>query len=1587
MNRSFLDASVEDLVKKLKVDEKIALLGAPNWWNTTSIPRLEIPSIRMSDGPNGIRGSSHFVSTPAQCIPCATSLASTFDPELIYQAGVFLGKEAKIKSSVVLLAPTCNIQRTPLGGRSFESFSEDPHLSGTMAAAYVNGLQSEGVSATIKHLVGNDQEHERTAADSVVSERALREIYLYPFMMAQKHAQPGGYMTSYGRIKGVHCSENRELLTGILRDEWKFDGVVISDWFGTYGVDGAINAGLDLEMPGPPRWRTPLLVLHCLSAQKLLSSTIDERVTNLLKWVQRQARKNPDVVYGDGIERSRDTPEGRQFCRNLAAEGIVLLKNQGNVLPLGQAGKTKKILVTGANVHANVISGGGSAALKPTYVAAPLESIKQAAPKDHEIIQTVGCYAHKYLPTLESQLTTPSGEKGWVCTFYAHDDAGNPTIELESFILHDTRVKLNDFLPAGLTPEWTIKLRGTLTLDATGSFEFGLTVAGRAKLWLDDKLTIDNWTKQTPGDFFYGQGTVEEKATVQVTAGKPLQVLVQYTNTMPPATDENGEQRLSQPALMKGVRLGGCPKINGEEAIAEAVSLAKDADAVVVIAGLSPEWESEGFDRPSLTLPGRQDELIERLGAVNSNVIVVVQAGSAVSMPWVDKAAGILQTWYSGNEIGNALADVLFGNVNPGGRLPITLPVREQDIPAHLNDKCEDGQIHYREDLYVGYKHYQARGIKTLFPFGFGLSYTTFSLSELEIEKTEEGNNADALKVQAEVTLTNEGDRTGSEAVQLYVSYPSNGPRTPTYQLRAFSKERNIAPGASRRVALDLDKFAFAHWDQLSHQWKIAPGVYELHVGHHTEALALVMTSLNPDQNGSSDAYSSSAARKNPRDLTTLSEILSCLSAYQSEEAELSKSLTDLLNDREPIVASLTRLRLLIPQLDESREEAQALCTKVSATAKTAERVGSRVRSLDEEMGRVREAGDRVGQVMDLKSSLAALQAAIDAQDWESATTHCAKAMSLPPDVVAGPFAENAVPTSESHLPPAQTLQGQREKLLSIFRQKFDEASRSRDSTATTRFFKLFPAIGWEAEGLEAYAAFVVDLVRIRAPASAKTSSPLYFITALTALFESIAMIVDQHQPVVEKYYGKGKMRLVVQRLLDECDRVTKTLRENWEEDRNVKRKIGEVVSSPPITLLSINQRRAAQQTEDNAIDPREIDKVLSEVSGMIGRWNLFRKFVIEALTDDDATDSEDKPPADPPATPDSKMIEDAASHKLFEELVTMYYIPFEVWYSRTIIDKAHRISSPDPSASPVTTTAPDDAFYILKSVISRLLTTGSVNCISRMTEQLRDIIDRDYIAVYKKKLDDVYKNPVGASGPRLDKGERESRIAFITLLNDLDLSTSHLERLSLELSDSPSIAQHFLENDQPNVKKLISSLSGSTSKMKSTLRAGIEQLFNQLMRPRLRTFIQDVYKDISYVLNDEGYATAEYQDLTRKRFIKAWEQLMEGYKDVFSEANYRMFFNLTLDVIVRPWEKFVVSLRFTELGAIRFDRDLRAVTTYLSSQTAFGDVREKFLRMQQISTLLNLDGEEDVEEFYNGSGITWKLTGQEAKAIVGLRV
>ncbi|KAG2066119.1 COG4-domain-containing protein [Suillus decipiens] len=750
---------------------------------------------------------------------------------------------------------------------------------------------------------------------------------------------------------------------------------------------------------------------------------------------------------------------------------------------------------------------------------------------------------------------------------------------------------------------------------------------------------------------------------------------------------------------------------------------------------------------------------------------------------------------------------------------------------------------------------------------------------------------------------------------------------------------------------------------------------------------------------------------KDPRTLTSLNEILSCLSWYQSIETELSNSLTELLSNRQSIDRSLQQLEVLVPHLDDLQIEATNFSTKVSATAQTAERVGGRVRSLDEEMRRVGEAVEQVGQVMELKSALAQLQSCIENQDWESAARCCARAMSLPFTIISGPFAESVVPTAESHLPPAQTLQAAREQLLSIFRSHFERASSERDAAATTRYFKLFPTIGWEAEGLEAYALFVVDLVRVRAPTSAKTSSPLYFVTALTALFESVAMIVDHHQPVVDKYYGAGRMTIVIKRLLDECDRVVRLTLNSWREDRSMKRKLLDVSGSSFSIAPARKLSSQISSQDDNELDPREIDKLLSEIAGMSGRWYLFRKFLVEQLQDEDVEEDIQSGRVTPVARrpnneghqlqinddlnargsgiqPDLlQLVESSHSHQEFDELLMTYYVPMETWYMRTIIDKAHRLSSPDLSQSPVTTTTPDDVFYILKTVYSRVLSAGSFKHIERMTDLLKDFMDHDYAGGIKRKLDDVYRTATNTGGGRGEKSERECRTSFIILLNDLDVSSSHMERLTTDLLGHQTVTQLFLDAEQPHVKRVISSLTGSVAKFRSALKAGVEQLFNQLMRPKLRTLIPDVFKDVSYVLDEDSYNVAEQHDVVRKRFVKMWEGLVDGYKDAFTDNNYRMLFGLALDVVARPWEKYILTLHFSELGAVRFDRDLRSIMAYLSSQTIFGDIRDKFVRLQQISSLLNLDNEEEVDGFYSGSGISWTFSLQDAKNVVALKV
>ncbi|KAG7448394.1 beta-glucosidase [Guyanagaster necrorhizus] len=822
---SYGTANLHDVLSKLTVAEQISLLAGPDWWTTTPIPRVGIPHIKCSDGPNGVRGSSHFLPTPSQCIPCATALGATFDISLINEVGGLLARECKAKGSSLLLAPTCNIQRNPLNGRAFESFSEDPFLSGMITANYILGLQNNGVGAVIKHFVCNDMEHERLSVDIRVGERALREIYLMPFMLAQKMAKPWAVMTSYSRVNGIHCSENRRLLQTILREEWGFNGMVMSDWSGTYSTSEAVAAGLDLEMPGPTRWRGDL-INHLIHAGKISFNTLSSRVYAILQIVQRAVLADPSIVKNNMLpERQLDSPDDIILNRRVAGESIVLLKNDLGVLPLDM-NKIRKLAVIGPNAKTRTVSGGGSAFLLSSYIVTPLEGIEAAlGGTDIDVVYSPGCYAHRYLPMLDGWIKTADGTDGWTATFY-NSDPDTGASPLSTYTLLSTRLRINDEKPEGLAEHFYILLCGYITAHESGPFELGISLVGRATMSLDGKLIVDNGMNrpQTPGDSFYGLGTIEETATADLVKGQTYEIFVKYTNTPLPVSSDQREMK-QPPLMMAALRVSGAPKIDPATALDDAVSLACDADAVVCVIGTNMDWEAEASDRKGLDLPGLTDELLRRLLIANQSTVVVNQSGSAVAFPWVDKASTMVQAWFAGNECGNALADVIFGKVNPAGRLPLTFPKCIEDCTAHLNWGAESGRVTYGEGIFVGYRGYEETKREPMFYFGHGLSYTTFEWSPLEVKLT---GALTEIHATAKLTITNTGSLPGSDVVQLYVIDKECSYRRPKRELKGFAKTEILAPGQSLEVEITLDKSAFSFYNDALMAWVVEKGLFQI---------------------------------------------------------------------------------------------------------------------------------------------------------------------------------------------------------------------------------------------------------------------------------------------------------------------------------------------------------------------------------------------------------------------------------------------------------------------------------------------------------------------------------------------------------------------------------------------------------------------------------------------------------------------------------------------------------------------------------------------------------------------------------------
>lgn len=804
---------IETLLDQLTLAEQVRLLSGKDFWSTEAIERLAIPSIKVTDGPNGARGGGALIGgLKAAAFPVGIALGATFNPSLVKLLAEALAKEVRSKGAQVSLAPTINIHRSVTNGRNFECYSEDPVLTAELAVAYITGLQDNGIAATPKHFVANDSEHERLTISSEVDERTLREIYLLPFEHAVKRARAWAIMTAYNKINGTYASENRWTLTEILREEWGFDGVAMSDWFGSHTTAETVIAGLDLEMPGPVRNRGDKLIA-AVEAGEVPEDVVREAAYRMLKLFERVGALVPGFVLPE--ETADDRPQTRRLIRQAGVEAMVLLKNDA-ALPI-DADAISKVAVIGPNAKVARIMGGGSAQLNPHYAISPWDGLADALGAD-TLDFAIGCTNYRLVPQLDQTFDV---------TYYNSPDFSGPVIATET--LSGGEFQWFGPIAGGKvdTKVFTARIKTTYTARETGTHHIGAVSAGLSRIFVDGQLVANAWDDWKPGANYFLQGCDEVIGKIDLVAGQDYDIVLEFSS--------GGERMLS----FNAVRIGLTRPL-GEAEIDAAVAAAENAEIALVFAGRNGEWDSEGYDLPDITLPGRQDELIAKVAAANPKTIVVLQTGGPVEMPWLDAVAGVICAWYPGQEAGNSIADVLLGKANPGGKLPQTFPRKWADNPTAGNDAeiypGRDGKVRYAEDLMVGYRHYDRNAVAPLFPFGFGLSYTRFALSDLAIEDTDfEETGA----VTVTVKLSNLGEMAGTEVVQLYVADPEASVVRPPKELRAFRKVA-LKPGETQSVTLTLDARAFAFFDTDAHLWRLEAGRFDLLVGTSSADIALM---------------------------------------------------------------------------------------------------------------------------------------------------------------------------------------------------------------------------------------------------------------------------------------------------------------------------------------------------------------------------------------------------------------------------------------------------------------------------------------------------------------------------------------------------------------------------------------------------------------------------------------------------------------------------------------------------------------------------------------------------------------------------
>jgi beta-glucosidase len=789
-NKLSIKQRVDDLLQKMTLEEKVGMIGGTGF-ETKPIERLGIPSLKMTDGPVGVRWG---IST---AYPSGISMGATWNPSLINRIGHEIARDVKSKGRNVILGPCVNIARIPMGGRDFESYGEDPFLTSRLAVDYIKGVQAENVAATIKHFACNNQEYQRDFVNVIIDDRALNEIYLPAFKAGVTEGNVYCVMSAYNKLNGEFCSANKPLLIDKLKDEWGFKGLVMSDWGAVHSTLPTYNNGLDIEMPTGKYLNESTLIANIKNGT-LSVDKLNDKIKRILT-----------IMFKIGLFDKSDvnsTKRDTEVALDAARESIVLLKND-NILPLTKAG-IRTLAILGPSAKNTRVSGGGSSMVDADYVVSPFNCISNEFGKDVNINYAQGVTLQGDSNPIDPSLFSYENKPGIKAEYFNNMNlSGKPAkVLIESQINNEW----HDNSPMEGINKVNFSVRWTTTLRAPhdGNYVLDIVSDDGSRLYIDNKLVINDWTDHAAQNF---------STTISFRNNEAHTIVLEYYQNAGDAT----------------IKLGW--RLPDDDLIKDAVAAAQKSDVALIFAGTSYLYESEGFDRDNIDLPENQNKLIEEVSKVNNNVIVVLSTGQPVTMPWKDKVKGIIESWFGGEKIGFAITDVLTGKYNPSGKLPVTFPKRWEDCSANSTYKKQDGITNYSDGIFVGYRHFDKYKIEPLFPFGFGLSYTTFKYDNLSLSS---GTIAGDGKINVTFNVKNTGKQEGAEIVELYITDVHCSVERPAKELKGFRKVF-LKPGETGSVEFTIDKNSLGFYDTNTSAWKYEPGEFKVLIGSSSQDIKL----------------------------------------------------------------------------------------------------------------------------------------------------------------------------------------------------------------------------------------------------------------------------------------------------------------------------------------------------------------------------------------------------------------------------------------------------------------------------------------------------------------------------------------------------------------------------------------------------------------------------------------------------------------------------------------------------------------------------------------------------------------------------